>query len=207
MEVVGQLQLQAQSPGFSELQYAALEPQLDDAAVASLSDAALQRDLMNALLQTVYVAPELPHGQRACSLLFQLACACNGTEIKVRQGGTTPPVGVLILGYAGSSLKTLVTLQELYGEWRPHWRIATTIGSGLESEGARAALDRQMAELERLMRPCGAIVVHAMSNNGHGLWARLLHAYPELGARTACVVYDCAAFAPVAGMKPAPEVR
>ena len=133
----------------------------------------------------------------AVGLLFELSCTGSGTLVGTA-GSPSADVGVLILGYAGSSVELLSPLVEVY---RRLWasssttgvRVVATVASGLcDYEQAVDALDAQCDATVSALAGCESILVHAMSNNGQGLWATLLHRRgAALRDRVAAVIYDC----------------
>ena len=203
----------------------ALDERLEAAAALSIRSALDQKRYMLALLRAVVAldrggtAEPSRVSLTAVRLLFQLACSCNGAEVKTHHGAAEPPVGVILLGYAGSSFKMLEKVEEIYSQ-NARWRVITAIATGLAGTAAEEAVTNQMANVARLARTCDRLVVHVMSNNGQyapgcfepamplaavckpliarlrptvhsGLWVRLLHAHPELGERLCALVLDC----------------
>lgn len=121
-------------------------------------------------------------------------------------GGAT---GVLLLGYGGGSLAALGAYAEVYKCRWPQWLMLTHAGPLLfEDEGfafdkmspsepvppehpsTKLALDA----LVEACTHCESLIVHVMSNMGHGVWCHLLRREgTELTQRVRAMVYDCAA--------------
>jgi pimeloyl-ACP methyl ester carboxylesterase len=137
----------------------------------------------------------------AMDLLFAASCSAAGTSVQVNEGeaigpmGSSGRVGVLILGFAGSSLNLLRPLTRFYHKHWPVWKVVATAASGLTpEEGAGPAVAAQLDRIVAALADCRKVVVHCMSNNGQGLWAWLLHRKGGvLRGRVAAIVYDCAA--------------
>lgn len=134
-------------------------------------------------------------------VLFQATCSGSGTEVVVA-GNTQdvqPPVGVLMLGFAGSSTRILkIVMDSMYLKHYPGWRVVATTASGLASphgdEHSSAAFSAQMDAIVSGLSGCRKLLVHVMSNNGHGLWGSLLaHRSAQIAPRMGAIVYDCAA--------------
>ena len=196
-----------------------LEASVKDAvvrvAIASLRDKSLRSQLLAALMSVIYERAGADE-EAACFcifILFELACNNSGVEVQVQDGSSSSDSRdcVLICGFAGSSMTLLKPLnQELYEKQYPTFRRVTAIGVGLgftqghdTSEiGAEvaAAKKRQCDEIARSLDGCDRVIVHVLSNFGHGLWVGLLKAYPELFAsKLAGCVYDCGADPGTAG--------
>jgi len=110
-----------------------------------------------------------------------------------------PPVGVLMLGFAGSSTRILkIVMDSMYLKYYPGWRVVATTASGLATphgdEHSAAAFSAQMDAIVSGLSGCRKLLVHVMSNNGHGLWGSLLaHRSAQIAPRMGAIVYDCAA--------------
>ena len=157
--------------------------------------------------------------QLAVTTLFGISVSVSGTAVHVRPGAPplqAPPsqapegsVGVLLLGFGGASTESLLEVAAVYAERWPRWKAVMTTRVGLVSpaeggaEGgataaaadSAAAVEAQRGEVLGALSDCAHVVVHAMSNNGHGYWHELLgsgDAGKALAARVRCVIYDCA---------------
>lgn len=170
-----------------------MEAQLNVEAAAALSDPHRQRKLMNKLLSAVYTgAGETPEAVLSVSLLFDLACAVSGTAIDVREPITgSPPCCVIICGYAGSSLRMLKPLVDMYAKSHPQWRIVTSTLPGVQTAEAQPHIEKQLASIAHAVGSAPRIIGHVISNMGHNLWLQLLQSLPGLLPRLRGMVYDC----------------
>jgi pimeloyl-ACP methyl ester carboxylesterase len=176
---------------------------LERMAAATLTDPQLQHKLMCKLLETIHAhGGETPMAQFCIHLLVSMCCSCSGTAVHVHSTSSSPSCCLVICGYAGSSLRVLQPLRDMYLAKHPSWRVVTSVKSGLDSTDADAALAEQVAQIVRAIGSAPRVVVHIMSNNGHGLWWRVLRAAPELNTRIRGIVYDCAASRLVEGHRP-----
>ena len=162
-------------------------------AVAALSDPVRQKALMCKLLSSVYEdRGETPEAVFSCSMLFDLACAVSGTAVDVQEPKkSSPPCCVIICGYAGSSLRMLKKICNVYTERHPDWRIVTSTIPGLKGAEVKPQLDKQLASITHAVGSVPRIIGHVMSNMGHLLWVELLQHLPGLLPRLRGVVYDC----------------
>lgn len=173
--------------------------QLRKECLAALTEPAALVGRFQDLLQLVvdaHHAGTADVGAEAMSVLFDVACSGSGTVVDVSGvNGVQPPVGVLILGFAGASIDLLRPLIEIYCKRWPAWRVVTTVASGLTgSASGDAALEAQLDGIVDGLTGCRKVLVHVMSNNGHGLWANVLHRRgPALAHRVGALFYDCAA--------------
>lgn len=169
------------------------QARLNAEAAASLSSPERQRALMSRLLSTVYNGGgETPAAVFSVSLLFELTCAVSGTAVDVHEpSSSSPPCCVIICGYAGSSLRMLKPLINLYAKLRPTWRIVTSTIPGMQTPEAQPQIEKQLANIARAVGSTPRIVGHVISNMGQALWLRLLQSLPGLLPRLRGVVYDC----------------
>ena len=163
------------------------EAALGAEAAASLSDPAKQNALMCKLLGSVYNANGEGHEAIfSVDLLFELTCACSGTAVDVlepmAQGDV--PCCVVICGFAGSSLKVLQGLKDMYASRHPTWRIIVSTIPGLSVPEAAPQIEKQVEKIARTIGSVPRIVGHVMSNMGHHLWVRLLQTLTH-------VIFDC----------------
>mmetsp|Transcript_4536 Transcript_4536/g.12016 ORF Transcript_4536/g.12016 Transcript_4536/m.12016 type:complete len:451 (-) Transcript_4536:195-1547(-) len=167
-----------------------------------LDDPEAMREPMRELAQILVDAADRDDAEAAADaaqVFFDVCCSGSGTTVASNandlfQGGTSH-VGVLILGYAGSSTTLLNGLCKFYNELFPSWRVVITVANGLATDkGGQRKLDAQLDRTILELAGCRKVLVHACSNNGHGLFALLLHRKGAiLRPRIAAVVYDCAA--------------
>lgn len=133
----------------------------------------------------------------AMHVFFDMCCSGSGMCVRSNalEVNATAHVGVLILGYAGSSVQLLNPLSEFYKTMHPSWRVVSTVGTGLSNDPlAEKQLSVQLDAIIQALAGCRKVLVHVCSNNGHGLFALLLHRKRDvLRSRIAAVVYDCAA--------------
>jgi hypothetical protein len=151
-------------------------------------------------------ASELEAAADAATVLMDAACSASGTRVYVSpdlECQSCPPVGVLLLGFAGSAAPSAANpgASSVLGpyvreyEQTYKWRVVCTAASGLTTEPGRGA-DAADVQLDRLVQGvagCRKLLVHVMSNSGQALWASLLHRKAlAIRSRVAAVVYDCA---------------
>ena len=138
---------------------------------------------------------DMPTAADAMQALFDLACSGSGTVVwsNSHDPTATDPVAVLILGFAGSSVPVLEPLATWYASKYPKWRIVLSTGSGFSTDPmADTHLTAQLDAIVQALAGCKKVLVHACSNNGHGLFAALLHRKRDvLRSRIAAVLYDC----------------
>lgn len=127
-------------------------------------------------------------------------------------------VGVLLLGFGGSTLGSLEAYERVYAERWPTWLRLTHAGPLLldeeSAEGFYASADAEagadvaeagaralehpatQAALDALMRgvrACERLVIHLVSNQGHMVWTHLLRREGRrLSPKVVAMVYDCA---------------
>lgn len=166
-------------------------------AVAAMSKAQLRPPLMKTLLQCIIDLPvDDEMSKRALSLLFQTGCSNSGTDVKVSHpiappSGSSPSTGVLILGFAGASMGMIELLGKSYQKWHPTWRVVATTRSGVSDARAISVREEQLRQIESGLGGCDRILIHAMSNNGFGLWSEVVARVPAVCARVKAVVNDC----------------
>ena len=129
---------------------------------------------------------------RCDDLLFAVCCSPSGFEVHV-SGAADSAVGIVILGFSGGSLKALAPVTEQYRKFAPSWRIVATTSPNVSCLGDRGAAlaEEQVQRVAKEVSGCGRIFVHAMSNNGFGLWIRAQQAHPALADRLVGAVFDC----------------
>ena len=151
-------------------------------AVHTLSNEAARAPLLKGILQClVDLSPEDELQPLLVKLLWQLGQSNSGVEVRVDQPpGSTPPVGVLLLGFAGANMGMLKLTAKTYQALWPQWRVVTTVAIGLQGEAAAAAERKQIDAVAAALADCGKIVLHSMSNNGFGLWTKIARQLPEL---------------------------
>lgn len=166
--------------------------ELNARAAAALEDPERQRALMNELFTAVYNGGGTsPEAIFSVSLLFDLSCAASGTAIDVRQASGSVPCCVIICGYAGSSLRMLKPLIEMYAKAHPTWRIVASTLPGVQTPESQPQLEKQREAIAKAVGSAPRIIGHVISNMGHGLWLSLLRSLPGLIPRLRGVVYDC----------------
>ena len=152
----------------SEAQQQELQSSLDRLSVDSLQDPALRSKLW--LLGLNYIADTqtpLKMLSQIVRFLFRHTVSGSGADVSVRAPVTAASqstlVGVLILGFGGSSVQALQEVTDMYARDHPSWRVITTAPHGVR--------DKRQAHLEHVsqhLQGCQHIVVHSMSNNGYG---------------------------------------
>ncbi len=141
--------------------------------------------------------------QLCIPLLFSLSVSASGTDVAVRapaeEVGGAEGVGVLVLGYGGSSVDDLEPIERVYLSLRPSWTVVRAVRPGAPPDGGSphtplsASLAAQLERIVAAVDGCASLIVHAMSNNGQMLWSSLLESHREaLAGRTKAIVYDCA---------------
>ena len=147
---------------------------------------------------------------------------------KIWNGVTLPPqsasrierepldgsVGVLLLGFGGSTLAAMRSYEKHYAERWPSWIVMThagpllakdpsTIlwdiptpedGEGPWREMEAEATTRALDELMSAVCVCESLVVHVLSNQGHMVWLHLMRReWFALYGKVKAIVFDCAA--------------
>lgn len=170
-----------------------VESALRRAAIEAIVDKVKMRQLLRKLLDLVVLDGEEPCRRSvvAMKFLFQLCCSPDGTEVRVHPGKGSPQTTVLVLGFAGSSASTLKPVESLYTE-KQGWRVISTCCTGLQGDDADKLVEEQFARIASLASSAERLVVHAMSNQGHATWTRLLHSRPSLANKVAALILDCA---------------
>jgi len=167
--------------------------------------------LQGLLVESQFLDDGADLSDRCLLQLFRISVAVAGTRVEVMPalapspmptgGGDSagiveqPRTAVLILGYAGSSPPLLRPVAALYQRLFPHWAVVLTTGPGIlrNDPYAKRGLSEQLDRIIDELAPYSRIVVHCMSNNGHGQWAMLLHTKrASLAGRIAAIVYDSA---------------
>ena len=151
---------------------------------------------VNALTQLVFdshARNELSVAADAALTVFQASISGSGTLVR-NVGERGAHVGVLILGFAGSSQPVLAPLINIYTEILPGCHIVATTPCGFMMDPlALNAIEDQMDRICQELAGCRKVLVHVMSNNGQGYLAALLFRRSTLRSRVAAIVYDCAA--------------
>lgn len=166
--------------------------------IGALTTPEALKEPLTALVQALFdahAAGEMDVAADALGLLFDIGCSGSGTVVQTT-GDTVAGVGVLLCGFAGSSLRVLGAYVAFYRKAFPDWKVVATVASGLAldpSPEAKAAYERQADQVVAGLAGCQRILVHCMSNNGQGLFASLMQRKGSvLRARVAAVLYDCA---------------
>jgi hypothetical protein len=110
--------------------------------------------------------------------LFGLSCSQSGTLVQVRDGtpskGGGPTCAVLILGFGGASMRELTAVDGVYSKLRPTWKTVKTTMTALTTGAKIDALRNvQVDEVIAAVSDAQHVLVHAMSNNGYGMWQSL----------------------------------
>ena len=126
-------------------------------------------------------------------VLFDCACSGSGTVVKTC-GAEDADLGVIVLGYGGSSVDLLMHYEAIYRKVAPTAKILLTTASGLSTdELAQPAVEEQCDRIVTGVLACKRVIIHACSSNGVALWALLLRRHAvTLAERVAAIVYDCA---------------
>jgi len=124
------------------------------------------------------------------NLFFDLALSPSGSDVFMSPAETNinQNIGVLILGYAGSSGAMLQPLRDFYVDGKPLWRVVSL--TSVFDAGIR---DIQQRKALSLLEGVEQIVVHSMSNHGHSTWLQLLEhsAFECWHPRLKAVIFDC----------------
>jgi len=122
-------------------------------------------------------------------IFFELVLSPSGSMSELVAGTTFPQTtGVLILGFAGSSIEVLQPVRQFYSRLRPSWRVISTT-TVFESEARREQLQQVLHQLDGLDQ----LIVHSMSNHGHRSFMSLLDLDLDqsIGRRLKALVFDC----------------
>ncbi len=129
----------------------------------------------------------------------------QGAQPRCQTHSFAGSVGVLLIGFGGSSLGSMAAYEKLYASLRPAWAVFTHAGPLLvraaaggdiwgegttEEPPSAAALDAVLSGAYA----CERLIVHLQSNQAHIIWCHLLRREGAgLAARVAAMVYDCSA--------------
>ena len=186
------------------------------AALRSLSSVDANDDaLLNAHFG--FIAPSALSSEPAIRIdLGSLWCGVMGQpENDPNPREMAGSVGVLLLGFGGSSLASMVGLEKVYAEQWPQWLRLThagplllkpecvispgDVGDAIDGwEAVRSCeLPPTQKALDGLLRGvtvCERLIVHIQSNQGHMIWTHLLRrSRGLLQQKVKAMVYDCAA--------------
>lgn len=136
--------------------------------------------------------PQAEEIARCIDFLFSVCCSPSGFDVHL-SGPTVGAVGILILGFSGASPKAMQPLIDLYGQLLPGSRIIVATSPEVECLGdaGRASAEAQLGRIADEASGCNTLLLHALSNNGFGLWMRLQQAHSEVGTRLVGAVFDC----------------
>uniref|UniRef100_A0A7S4M1P6 Carrier domain-containing protein n=1 Tax=Prymnesium polylepis TaxID=72548 RepID=A0A7S4M1P6_9EUKA len=139
------------------------------------------------LLDWQFSKPSSNRRSEIAKVFFELVLAPSGCTIESTTCTSTPQTtGVLILGFAGSSVEMLQPLREFYSRLRPSWRVVS-MTAVFDAEARHEQLTQVIDQFDGIHH----LVVHSMSNHGHRTWMSLSDLDHEFGHRLKALVFDC----------------